>query len=83
MVLLLLRIVSSLGDERDEMLPSDVPLRLRAATDRLSDSSMLAICGRVRGSDRLAVCEIKMCLTLASNVASVAILGFGLGCCTA
>jgi hypothetical protein len=41
---LLLRIVSSFGDDLDETLPSEVPFRLRAANEILKDSSMLAIC---------------------------------------
>jgi hypothetical protein len=40
---LLLIIVSNFGDERDEILPSDVPLRLRGAADKQSDSSIFAI----------------------------------------
>ena len=51
MLLLLLgvlKIVSNLGDDRDETLPREVPFRLLAATDMLNDSSMFAICSIIK-----------------------------------
>lgn len=38
-----LKIVSSLGDDLEEILPREVPFRLLAAIDKLNDSSISAI----------------------------------------
>lgn len=42
-LLLTPKIESSLGEDLDEILPSEVPFRLREAIDKLKDSSISAI----------------------------------------
>lgn len=78
-LILLLMSVSNLGDDRDDTLPRDVPFRLLDATDRLRDSSMLAILRKMKilsTNVRFDLVKRQPILTFASNVCSVAILGF-------
>lgn len=44
--------VSNFGEDLDETLPNEVPLRLRGA-DKLSDSSIFAIYSRQYNNERL------------------------------